>query len=65
MPVFADASVVGDGDAYHGCGEEGEEFHNDFVGINSLTCENLVDCGEGEGGYVVHCMRTYSGVSHE
>lgn len=22
VPVFADASVVGDGDAYHGCGEE-------------------------------------------
>lgn len=52
MPVFADASVVGDGDVDHGCGEEGEEFHNDFVGINSLTFENLVDYGEGEGGYV-------------
>lgn len=43
MPVFADASVVGDGAAYHGCGEESEEFHNDFVGINSLTFENLVE----------------------
>lgn len=52
MPVFADASVVGDGDAYHGCGEEGEEFHDDFVGINSLTCEILSNCREGEGGYV-------------
>lgn len=52
MPVFADASVVGDGDVDHGCGEEGEEFHNDFVGINSLTFENLSNCGEGEGGYV-------------
>lgn len=41
MPVFADASVVGDGDVDHGCGEEGEEFHNDFVGINSLTSEIL------------------------
>lgn len=39
MPVFADASVVGDGDAYHGCGEEGEEFHD--LLDNSLTCENL------------------------
>lgn len=51
MPVFADASVVGDGDVDHGCGEESEELH-DFVGINSLTCENLVDYGEGEVGYV-------------
>lgn len=65
MPVFADASVVGDGDVDHGCGEESEEFHNDFVGTNSLTCEILSNCGEGEGGYVVHYVRTYSGVSHE
>lgn len=50
MPVFADASVVGDGDVDHGCGEEGEELHD--LLDNSLTCENLVDCGEGEGGYV-------------
>lgn len=40
MPVFADASVVGDGDVDHGCGEESEELH-DFVGINSLTSEIL------------------------
>lgn len=32
VPVFADASVVGDGAAYHCCGEEGKELH-DFVGI--------------------------------
>lgn len=39
MPVFADASVVGDGDAYHCCGEEGEDFHD--LLDNSLTCEIL------------------------
>lgn len=43
MPVFADASVVGDGDVDHGCGEEGEEFHDDFVGINSLTSVSIVE----------------------
>lgn len=47
MPVFADASVVGDGDVYHGCGEESEELH-DFVGINSLTSEKILSIMEKE-----------------
>lgn len=46
MPVFADASVVGDGDVDHGCGEEGEEFHD--LLDNSLTCENLSIMGKEE-----------------